>query len=145
MNFTEFIRKTDNITGNMPPENLAHSCTIVHASFWGIKGRVSGTLNFFFRFQYGNEEYDDWYSEGEEFFYEDPENICVDIEEGVSLLHECADRELYQECNELADLYADNHPKLYLQVLEQCKAGGQAKEGRKLEKKLYHALEQIGR
>lgn len=39
MNFTEFIRKTDNITGNMPPENLAHSCTIVHASFWGIKGK----------------------------------------------------------------------------------------------------------
>ncbi len=29
MNFTEFIRKTDNITGNMPSENLAaflHDC-----------------------------------------------------------------------------------------------------------------------
>ncbi len=50
-----------------------------------------------------NEEYDDWYNNGEEFFYEDPEDICGVIEEGVRLVHECADRELYQECYDLAD------------------------------------------
>lgn len=99
------------------------------------------------------------------------------------VLHECADRELYQECYELADFllameicaegdyaetdfslkdlaeqkiasfdyekfvldaarkYADNHPKLYLQVLEQCKAGGQAKEGKEIGKE---AVSRIG-
>lgn len=50
-----------------------------------------------------NEEYDDWYDNGEEFFYEDPENICGDIEEGIRLVHECIDREMYQECYDLAD------------------------------------------
>ncbi len=50
-----------------------------------------------------NEEYDDWYDNGEEFFYEDPENICGVLEESVKLVHECVDREQYQEGYDLAD------------------------------------------
>ena len=52
-----------------------------------------------------NEEYNEWYGEGEEeeFFYEDPEDICQTIQEGVKLVHDCVDREWYQECYGLAD------------------------------------------
>ena len=119
MNFTEFIRKTDNITGNMPSENLAaflHDCARSVPeykreeflerlnSFSGLstdreeisrqdasdkeqlKADIRKNMDKLERIHDGevmlqevlNEEYDDWYGEGEEFFYEDPENICGD-------------------------------------------------------------------
>lgn len=158
MNFTEFIRKTDKITGNMPSENLAaflHDCARSVPeykreeflerlnSFSGLstdreeisrqdasdkeqlKADIRKNMDKLERIHDGevmlqevlNEEYDDWYGEGEEFFYEDPENICGDIEEGVSLVHKCIDRELYQECYELAD---------FLLTMEICAEGDYA-------------------
>lgn len=51
-----------------------------------------------------NEEYNEWYdSSDEEFFYEDPEYIAEAVQKGCSLVHACADSELYRESYELAD------------------------------------------
>lgn len=51
-----------------------------------------------------NVEYNEWYdSSDEEFFYEDPEYIGEAVQKGCSLVHACADSELYQEGYELAD------------------------------------------
>lgn len=50
-----------------------------------------------------NEEYDDWYGEDDDILYEDPENICEAVQKGCDLVHECADREMYQEGYGLAD------------------------------------------
>ena len=45
-----------------------------------------------------NEEWDDWYnSDEEEFIFEDPEDILPDIEEAIETLHDCLDREAYED------------------------------------------------
>ena len=42
-----------------------------------------------------NEEYDDWYDNGEEFYYQDPHNICCRIEKACNFVHRCVDEEAY--------------------------------------------------
>lgn len=134
MNFTEFIKKVDQASESMPPENLAaflHDYArsvpehkreefLERLFSFGNKS-VSGNdigkqdaLDLkklkqkiiqkieeleqidneeFMLVEVLNEEYNDWYdNEEEEFFYEDPENICETIQEGVELVHECVDR-----------------------------------------------------
>ena len=77
-----------------------------------------------------NEEYDDWYGyegdeDNEEFYYEDPENICESINHACSLLHECVDREMYQECYELADFLLQMEVFQFLRaLLDQCFQSG---------------------
>lgn len=45
-----------------------------------------------------NEEYDDWYDDsGEEFYYEDNDDISDMLEEACDFVHICMDREKYQE------------------------------------------------
>lgn len=52
-----------------------------------------------------NPEYDEWYnSKEEEFILSDPEGIVKTIQEACELVHECVDKEFYQEGLELADV-----------------------------------------
>ena len=45
-----------------------------------------------------NEEYDDWYDDsGEEFYYEDNDDIADMLEEACDFVHICMDREKYKE------------------------------------------------
>ena len=45
-----------------------------------------------------NEEYDDWYDDsGEEFYYEDNDDISDMLEEACDFVHICMDREKYKE------------------------------------------------
>ena len=45
-----------------------------------------------------NEEYDDWYDDcGEEFYYEDNDDISDMLEEACDFVHLCMDREKYEE------------------------------------------------
>ena len=45
-----------------------------------------------------NEEYDDWYDDsGEEFYYEDNDDISDMLEEACDFVHMCMDREKYKE------------------------------------------------
>ncbi len=43
-----------------------------------------------------NEEYDDWYDNGDEFFYRDKEHIGEAFREGCLFVHACMEREQYQ-------------------------------------------------
>ena len=52
-----------------------------------------------------NEEYDDWYNpDVNEFVYNDPSGLLVDINEAIALLHKCVDHNLYEEGNRLCDV-----------------------------------------
>jgi hypothetical protein len=44
-----------------------------------------------------NEEYDEWYDEGEEFYYEDPEDIALTLAEACDFVHSSMDQEQYKE------------------------------------------------
>lgn len=51
-----------------------------------------------------NEEWDDWYnSDVDEVLFSDPQKLLLDIEDAVSLVHECVDMELYEVGCELCD------------------------------------------
>lgn len=49
-----------------------------------------------------NEEYDDWYDNGEEFLYEDNYEIGQIVEECIEFVNDCIDIENYQEGYEIA-------------------------------------------
>lgn len=44
-----------------------------------------------------NEEYDDWYDDGEEFYYEDNNGISDMLAEACDFIHICMDRAMYKE------------------------------------------------
>lgn len=54
---------------------------------------------------YLNEECDDWYnSDEDEFKIEDPEGIGIIIEEACKFVHNCVDKEMYEEGYEISEM-----------------------------------------
>lgn len=52
-----------------------------------------------------NEEWDDWYnSDVDEILFTDPQNILVDVNTAISLIHKCIDLDAYKEGAELANI-----------------------------------------
>ena len=51
-----------------------------------------------------NEEYDDWYnSDADEILFSDPQELLIDIETAIGLIHKCIDMELNEEGSRLCE------------------------------------------
>lgn len=108
---SEFLGKLYGIAGGVPTEDTEHSPEEYNAEV--MQRKLCQTREKLQLIENGelclvgnlNEEYDDWYdSSGDEFIFEDPENIVEMIEEACNLIHQCVDREWYRECYEVADM-----------------------------------------
>lgn len=107
---TDFLRKLHSITGEKPAADTKyllqkHNIEDIQEKLRLFKEKIisieNGELCLVGSL---NEEYDDWYSgPGEEFTFEDPNNIAGIIEEACNLVHEGVECQLYRECYELAD------------------------------------------
>lgn len=51
-----------------------------------------------------NEEWDDWYnSDAEEILFSDPHKLLKDVRDAIELIHECIDKEMYEDGCKLCD------------------------------------------
>lgn len=100
----DFLERMKACTDSAEKENVYEKADKI--KYEEIKGKLeeiesweiclSGTLN---------EEYDDWYnSDSEEFLFEDPEGIGRTIEDACQFVHECVDKQLFDEGNEIAEI-----------------------------------------
>ena len=63
-----------------------------------------------------NEEWDDWHSDDEAFFFTDPTSLLDDITQAVHSLQECLDREAYAAGAKLAEALSE----LYVHITGDC-------------------------
>lgn len=92
--FLDVLRNSINRSGEKAEEK-----------FDNVDEEIAGSLKALKRISRGsavldceiNEEYDDWYnSDVNEFNFEDPQDLVMDIEKAIRLLHMCVDSEKYQ-------------------------------------------------